>query len=53
MAPSLAQTFESSEDFRCYSRLRHAVKAFDNSRIVGLSENSVGPRPHTLTPKRL
>jgi hypothetical protein len=53
MAPSLAQTFESSEDFRCDSCLRHAVKAFDNSRIVGLSENSVGPRPHTLTPKRL
>ncbi len=36
MAPSLAQTFEPSEDFRCYSSLGRPVKTFDNSAIMAL-----------------
>jgi hypothetical protein len=53
MAPSLAQTFEPGEDFRCYSCLRRPVKTFDDSWIVGPSENTVGLRLDTLTVKRL
>jgi hypothetical protein len=53
MAPSLAQMFESSRDFRFYSWLRNPVRTFDNAPIVGLSENTAGPRLHTLSVQRL
>jgi hypothetical protein len=36
MAPSLAQTFEPSEDFRCDSCVALRVRTFNNSAIVAV-----------------